>query len=47
MVKNIRKAQVESAEKHDMFLDALNRSNDKFGTISEWFGRGVMSAGVE
>jgi hypothetical protein len=47
MVKNIRKAQVESAQKHDMFLDALSRSKDKFGTISEWFGRGVMSAGVE
>lgn len=47
MVKNIRKAQVESAEKHDMFLDALGRSKDKFGTISEWFGRGVMSASVE
>jgi tetratricopeptide (TPR) repeat protein len=47
MVKNIRKAQVESAGKHDMFLDALGRGKDKFGTISEWFGRGVMSAGVE
>ncbi|KIW06628.1 uncharacterized protein PV09_02340 [Verruconis gallopava] len=45
MVKSIRRAQVESADKHDMFLDALNRSKDKFGTISEWFGRGVMSAG--
>jgi hypothetical protein len=47
MVKNIRRAQVESAGKHDMFLDALGRSRDKFGTVSEWFGRGVMSAGVE
>ena len=25
-----------------MFLDALARSGDKFGTISEFFGRGVM-----
>jgi hypothetical protein len=47
LVKNIRMAQVESAGKHDMFLDALGRSKDKFGTVSEWFGRGVMSAGVE
>ena len=47
MVKNIRRAQVESAGKHDMFLEALSRSKDKFGTVSEWFGRGVMSAGIE
>ncbi|KAF2401451.1 vacuolar protein sorting-associated protein 11 [Trichodelitschia bisporula] len=46
-VKAIKKAQEESAERHDMFLDALARSRDKFGTISEWFGRGVMSAGTE
>ena len=44
-VKAIRKAQVESAEKHDMFLEALKKSRDKFGTISEWFGRGVMGIG--
>ncbi|KAK0120110.1 hypothetical protein ONS95_011520 [Cadophora gregata] len=41
-IRAIRKAQDESADKHDMFLDALARSNDKFGTISEFFGRGVM-----
>merc|ERR1712093_703248 len=41
-VRAIRKAQDESADRHDMFLDALARSNDKFGTISEFFGRGVM-----
>jgi len=46
-VRAVRKAQEESAERHDMFLDALARSRDKFGTISEWFGRGVMSAGAE
>lgn len=43
-IKAIRKAQDESADRHDMFMDALHRSKDKFGTISEWFGRGVMSA---
>ncbi|KAH7346380.1 vacuolar protein sorting protein-like protein [Rhexocercosporidium sp. MPI-PUGE-AT-0058] len=41
-IRAIRKAQDESADRHDMFLDALARSNDKFGTISEFFGRGVM-----
>lgn len=41
-IRAIRKAQDESADRHDMFQDALARSNDKFGTISEFFGRGVM-----
>ena len=46
--KAIRNFQVESASRHDMFLDALARGKDKFGTVSEWFGRGVMSVpGVE
>ncbi|KAH8684749.1 vacuolar protein sorting protein-like protein [Tricladium varicosporioides] len=36
------RSQDETADKHDMFLDALARSGDKFGTISEFFGRGVM-----
>jgi hypothetical protein len=44
-IKAIRRAQVESSEKHDMFLEALKKSRDKFGTISEWFGRGVMGVG--
>ena len=43
-IRAIRKAQDESAERHDMFLDALSRSRNKFATVSEWFGRGVMSA---
>jgi hypothetical protein len=41
-IRAIRKAQDDAAERHDMFLDALARSGDKFGTISEFFGRGVM-----
>ena len=43
-VKAIRRAQDESAERHELFLDALKRSKDGFGTISEWFGRGVIGA---
>ena len=43
-IKAIRKAQEESAARHDLFLDALQRSRDRFGTIAEWFGRGVMGA---
>ncbi|KAG9205863.1 hypothetical protein G6514_006137 [Epicoccum nigrum] len=44
-VKAIRRAQVESADRHDLFTDALRRSRDGFAVVSEWFGRGVM--GVE
>jgi Zn finger protein HypA/HybF involved in hydrogenase expression len=44
-VKAIRRAQIESAVRHDLFSDALRRSRDGFAVISEWFGRGVM--GVE
>ena len=42
-VRAIRRAQAESAHRHDMFVDALGRSKDGFGTVSEWFGRGVMN----
>ncbi|KAL8943030.1 MAG: hypothetical protein Q9216_001318 [Gyalolechia sp. 2 TL-2023] len=43
-IRAFRKAQEESADRHEMFQDALHRSRDKFGTISEFFGRGVMAA---
>lgn len=49
-VRAFRRAQIESADKHDMFKEALGRSKDKFATIGEFFGRGVMTttlAGVE
>ena len=44
-VKAVRRAQEESAERNDLFVDALGRSSDGFGTVSEWFGRGVMGRG--
>lgn len=45
-IRAIRRAQDETADRHDMFLDALERSDDKFGTVSEFFGRGVMDVPV-
>ncbi|KAF2120846.1 hypothetical protein BDV96DRAFT_278402 [Lophiotrema nucula] len=45
-VRQIRRAQIESAEKHDMFRDALKRGKDGFAVVSEWFGRGVMGFGA-
>lgn len=43
-IRAFRKAQEDSADRHDMFRNALAGSRDKFGTISEFFGRGVMTA---
>ena len=42
-LRQIRRAQEESAGRNDLFLDALGRNGaDRFGTVSDWFGRGVM-----
>ncbi|KAL4898134.1 hypothetical protein BDV59DRAFT_166260 [Aspergillus ambiguus] len=41
-IKAIRRRQVESADQHDLFKGELQRSKDRFGTVSEFFGRGVM-----
>ncbi|OJJ37660.1 hypothetical protein ASPWEDRAFT_106703 [Aspergillus wentii DTO 134E9] len=41
-IKAIRKRQVESADQHDLFKGELHRSKDRFGVVSEFFGRGVM-----
>ncbi|KAL8705066.1 MAG: hypothetical protein Q9201_001792 [Fulgogasparrea decipioides] len=43
-IRAFRKAQEDSSDRHEMFQDALQRSRDKFATISEFFGRGVMAA---
>ncbi|KAF8433826.1 hypothetical protein BGX38DRAFT_1221944 [Terfezia claveryi] len=41
-IRAIRRTQDEQADRHDLFKAALADSKDKFATISEWFGRGVM-----
>ncbi|KAI5291018.1 hypothetical protein KEM54_006646 [Ascosphaera aggregata] len=45
-VRAIRRKQLESASDHDVFKDQLERSADRFGVISDWFGRGVMRPGA-
>ena len=42
-IKAIRRQQVESTEQHELFKEALSRSTSRFGTVSEFFGRGVMT----
>ncbi|OBT91139.1 hypothetical protein VE02_00048 [Pseudogymnoascus sp. 03VT05] len=41
-IRAIVRAQGEMAGKHEVFRDALERSGDRFGTVSEFFGRGVL-----
>ncbi|RPB23097.1 hypothetical protein L211DRAFT_857828 [Terfezia boudieri ATCC MYA-4762] len=41
-IRAIWRTQDEQADRHDLFKAALADSKDKFATISEWFGRGVM-----
>lgn len=45
-IRAMRRAQEELSQRHDVFRDALERSQDRFGTIGEFFGRGVMSTGT-
>ena len=41
-IRAIRRAQVESTEGHELFRAALQRSSERFATVAEFFGRGVM-----
>ena len=41
-IRALKKSQEENAERHELFKDDLERSEDRFKTVSEWFGRGVM-----
>lgn len=42
-IRAIRRGQVETSSKHDLFKAALESSRDRFGTVSEFFSRGVLS----
>ncbi len=41
-IRALKKSQEENAERHELFGDDLERSEDRFRTVAEWFGRGVM-----
>lgn len=45
VIRKMREAQREQADKHELFKVDLEASEDRFGTISTWFSRGVMDAG--
>lgn len=41
-IRAIKRGQEENADRHELFKDELERSDDRFATVAEWFGRGVM-----
>ncbi|PKS05550.1 hypothetical protein jhhlp_008067 [Lomentospora prolificans] len=41
-IRALRKSQAENADKHELFKNELERSEDRFATVADWFGRGVM-----
>ncbi|KAJ5894757.1 hypothetical protein N7495_006448 [Penicillium taxi] len=43
-LRAIRQRQVDSADQHDLFKSELERSRDRFGVVSDFFGRGVMGS---
>ncbi|KAK3182651.1 Vacuolar protein sorting-associated protein 11 [Lecanicillium sp. MT-2017a] len=44
MIRKIRKGQQDEVNKHELFKSALAGSEDRFGTVAEWFSHGVMDA---
>lgn len=43
-IRKMREGQRERAERHELFKGDLEGSDDRFGTIAEWFSRGVMDS---
>jgi vacuolar protein sorting-associated protein 11 len=43
-IRALRRSQVENSGRHELFKAELERSEDRFGTVADWFGRGVMGA---
>ncbi|KAK6824854.1 hypothetical protein PG987_012348 [Apiospora arundinis] len=46
-VRAMKRSQEERADRHDLFKDALEKSkgDERFKTVSQWFGQGVMGSG--
>ncbi|ORY56078.1 vacuolar membrane protein [Pseudomassariella vexata] len=46
-VRAMKQSQDERAGRHDVFKDALEKGkgDDRFKTVAQWFGQGVMSGG--
>ncbi|KAG5924038.1 hypothetical protein E4U42_004771 [Claviceps africana] len=42
LIRKMREEQRKAATKHELFRAELEGSEDRFGTVAKWFGRGVM-----
>lgn len=42
VIRKMREGQRETAGRHELFKGDLERSEDRFATIAQWFSRGVM-----
>ena len=45
VIRKMREGQRQRAERHELFKGDLEGSEDRFGTVAEWFSRGVMDVG--
>jgi hypothetical protein len=43
-IRDLRRQQDEWAERPDLFRAHLRDSDDKFGVVANWFGKGVMNS---
>ena len=43
-IRDLRHQQDEWAERQDLFRAHLRDSDDKFGVVANWFGKGVMNS---
>ena len=43
-IRDLRNQQDEWAERQDLFRSHLRDSDDKFGVVANWFGKGVMNS---
>lgn len=45
VIRKMRESQRASAERHELFKTDLERSEDRFAKVAEWFSRGVIDVG--
>lgn len=45
VIRKLREGQRERAGKHNLFKADLENNDDRFGTLAEWFSKGVMDVG--
>ncbi|KAI1269952.1 hypothetical protein F5Y18DRAFT_414755 [Xylariaceae sp. FL1019] len=44
-VRSMKRGQEERSERHDLFKDGLEKGDERFKVVAQWFGQGVMEGG--